>query len=158
MRPGGDAEVEPGNRGGRKKMEEKGRMREGQLGNIQFAFSSPFGLSPPSCYTSSPSLLTHISTHLKRPSKASTVIPGNRSKGKRKCLKWKRARGDGGMGRRRTDVVPNPSTQAAQGEGPEHDAQWLRNLQLQVVGPRLQVEGEDDGVGDDGHVDREPEV
>lgn len=62
------------------------------------------------------------------------------------------------MGRRRTDVVPNPSTQAAQGEGPEHDAQWLRNLQLQVVGPRLQVEGEDDGVGDDGHVDREPEV
>lgn len=57
-----------------------------------------------------------------------------------------------------TYVVPQTKAEHEHRESPEDGAERLRYAQLVVGGLVLDVEGERDGDGDDGHVDGESEV
>lgn len=57
-----------------------------------------------------------------------------------------------------TDVIGYTDTQTGDGEDPEDEAQRLGHPQLDFGGGLAEVEGEDDGYRDDGHVDGEAEV
>lgn len=57
-----------------------------------------------------------------------------------------------------TYIIPQPNKQARDAQHPEDDAQRLGHAQLGGAGLALEVEGEDDGDGNDGHVDGEAEV
>ena len=57
-----------------------------------------------------------------------------------------------------TNVVPQPQAKHQHAQRPKHHAQRLGHAQLGVGGPVLDVEGQGDGDGDDGHVDRDAQV
>ncbi|KAG7147770.1 hypothetical protein HYQ46_003371 [Verticillium longisporum] len=56
------------------------------------------------------------------------------------------------------DVVAEAEEEAAHAEAPKGGAEGLGHAQLELAGLRLEVEGQDNGDGDDGHVDAEAEV
>lgn len=57
-----------------------------------------------------------------------------------------------------TYIIPQPDKQAGHAQGPEDEPEGFRHAQLCGRGLALEVEGEDDGDGDDGHVDGEAQV
>lgn len=63
-----------------------------------------------------------------------------------------------GVKEERTYVIAHAEEEARDGEDPEDDAEGPGHAQLELAGFVLQMEGEDDGDGDDGHVDGEAKI
>lgn len=57
-----------------------------------------------------------------------------------------------------TYIIPQPHEQGRDAQAPEDEPEGLRHAQLGGRGPGLEVEGQDDGDRDDGHVDGQAQV